>query len=662
MCDTGESTSNNDIENMIPQPRNLIGDEKTVQAMEHIVYDLSNTAITSEDDMRKFVRQSQKKYHQSISNIQLLYYYRLMANAGKIARNKQTELFMKSKTARGQSGVIVVTIMTSPWPSIEEQEYGQKGVYVGDLDTFKKDEKTLQLASKYKHFSCKYDCYYCPNEPGQSRSYLMKEPAVARANQNRFSAVEQFRDRGHSYTANGLPFDKIELIIIGGTWHSYDLEYRNEFIRDTYYAANTFYDKNYLTNPRAKRSLQEEIKINETSACRIIGLTIETRPDQITSQSLIDLRIQGVTRIQLGVQHTDDEILKYVNRRCTTAQAIRAIKLLKENCFKVDIHLMPDLPSSSPEKDKLMFDYVLASEDLQVDQMKLYMTAVVPWTKMKIWNDNYKRNYDTVNNPEGLSATDNRLYKPYAEDKIPDKIIKVGKTEIHSSPLIELLIDFKTKVHPWIRLNRVVRDIPNLYITGGNDREDLRCIIQAEMKKRGLRCNCIRCREVKNKKTDIENAELVVRTYKSSGGIEHFLSYESSDRQIIYGFLRLRFNAKDFSNEVFPELTNTALIRELHVYGNVIPINKKIDEKLTAQHMGFGKKLMKKAEELSLANNFYRIAVISGVGVRPYYRKLGYNDEGYFQIKHLNEISHSVAWYYITLICIIICSLYFIKF
>src|SRR5581483_10119464 len=220
---------------------------------------------------------------------------------------------------------------------------------------------------------------YCPFEPGQARSYLMKEPAVARANQNRFCAVDQFRDRGHSYTANGLPFDKIELIVIGGTWHSYDLEYRNEFIRDTYYAANTFYDKDYLTNPRERLSLEEEIKINETSLCRIIGLTIETRPDQITPQALVDLRKQGVTRLQLGVQHTDDEILKYVNRKCTTEDAIRAIKLLKDNCFKVDIHLMPDLPNSTPEKDALMFDYILNSEDIQADQMKIYMTAVLPW-------------------------------------------------------------------------------------------------------------------------------------------------------------------------------------------------------------------------------------------------------------------------------------------
>lgn len=659
MCDTAESTINADIENIIPEPRDLLGDEKTVQLMERVVYDLVQEQIASEEDMKKFVRRSQKTYHIVISNIQLLYYYRLMVNAKKIVRNKQTELFMKSKSARTQSGVTVVTIMTSPWPATAEKEYGQKGVYVGDLDTFSKDEKTLELAKKYKHFSCKYDCWFCPSEPGQARSYLMKEPAVARANQNRFSAIEQFRDRGHSYTANGLPFDKIELIVIGGTWHSYDLDYRNEFVRDTYYAANTYYDKDYLTKPREKLSLDAEIKINETSACRIIGLTIETRPDQITRQALVDLRLQGVTRVQLGVQHTDNEILKYINRRCTTEDAMRAIKLLKENCFKVDIHLMPDLPNSSPEKDKQMLDHILTSEDLQADQMKLYMTSVVPWTKIKIWNDNEKRNYDTVTNPDGLSSVDNRRYKPYAEDKILTKTIKVGKTEIYSSPLIELLIDFKSKVHPWIRLNRVVRDIPNLYITGGNDREDLRCIIQSEMKKRGLRCNCIRCREVKNKKTDIENAKLVVRTYKASGGTEHFLSYESPDRQIIYGFLRLRLNPKTV-NDVFPELMDTALIRELHVYGNVVPINKKIDEKMTAQHMGFGKKLMKKAEQIAIDNGFYRIAVISGVGVRPYYRKLGYTDEGHFQIKHLTKTTHNMVYYLMLFVLVNVWLIYYL--
>ena len=491
--------------------------------VENIVLELLSEEISSDDDMKSFMKRMQRKHHITLSNIHLVYYYRMMINSKKIIRSKQHELFMKSKSARSQSGVIVVTVVTSPWPKTAEQDYGKEGTYVGDSDTFAKDEKTLELAKKYKHFSCKYDCHYCPSEPGQARSYLMKEPAVARANQHRFDAVEQFRDRGHSYIVNGLPFDKIELIVLGGTWTSYPVDYRDEFIRDIYYAANTFYDRNYMKEPRVRLSIEEEIKINETSSCRIIGLTLETRPDQITPQVLIDFRRYGVTRVQLGVQHTDDQILKYVNRGCTTEDAINAIKRLKDSCFKVDIHLMPDLPTSSPEKDRIMFDYILNSPNIQPDQIKLYPTMTVPWTKIKIWNDNYKRNYDIVNNPERLSSADNRLYKPYAEEPILERKIKIGKNEIYSSPLIELLIDFKTKVHPWIRLNRIVRDIPNLYVTGGTDREDLRSVIQAEMMRRNLRCHCIRCREVKNRKTDIENAKFILRTYNASEGKECFL-------------------------------------------------------------------------------------------------------------------------------------------
>jgi ELP3 family radical SAM enzyme/protein acetyltransferase len=250
---------------------------------------------------------------------------------------------------------MVVTVVTSPWPKSAEVGYGPD--VEGDVqksDAFEKPDETVQLSKKNKTFSCKYDCYYCPSEPGQPRSYIKKEPAVARANQHRFDAIGQFRDRGLTYLINGHPFDKVELIVLGGTWTSYPRDYQDDFITDLYYAANTFYNKDFETNPREKKSLEEEITLNETSFCRIIGLTLETRPDQITNEEIIRYRRFGCTRVQLGVQHTDKDILKYVNRGCYTEDAIRSIKLLKNSCYKVDIHLMPDLPSSSPEKDRSM--------------------------------------------------------------------------------------------------------------------------------------------------------------------------------------------------------------------------------------------------------------------------------------------------------------------
>jgi histone acetyltransferase (RNA polymerase elongator complex component) len=622
-----EAISVKDIEDYAPQPRNFIDNPK----YKIVIHKLLDTRINSQDEMNKFLRLTQREVHLELKPNILLYVYRRMITENEIKRSMVHEQFMISKAMRGTSGVMVVTVVTSPWPDTAEKDYGA-GVEApaNKQNAFYKNTKTEEFAKKYKTFSCKFDCYFCPSEPGQPKSYIKMEPAVARANQHRFDPVEQFRDRGTSYIVNGHQFDKVELIVLGGTWSSYPKDYQEGFIRDIYYAANTFYQK----NPRPRLSVEEEIKLNEDSFCRIIGLTLETRPDQINIEELIRFRRFGVTRIQLGIQHIDDEILKYIGRGCTNLDAIRAIKLCKDAGFKVDGHFMPDLPESSPEIDRILFEYILNSPDLQVDQMKIYPCAVVPWTRIAKWHENYKNGYDTVRNPDNLSSIDNRKYKPYAEDIYDGIKIKVGKTnEINSGPLIELLIAFKSQIHPWIRINRLVRDIPGLYISGGNDREDLRDVLHREMKTRGLSCKCIRCREVKNKKTDVQSAQLVIRKYNASGGIEYFISYESPDRQILYGFLRLRITPD--SGIVFPELADTALIRELHVYGTVIRVAG-VNETQSAQHIGFGKKLVRKAEELSYWLGYKRISVIAGVGVRNYYRKQGYLDSlglGNFQIK-----------------------------
>lgn len=634
-----------DIES-IPAPRDLPTDPAAMEILEVIIYNMIDASIDTDDQMKKFLRVQQKQYHASLSHPKLLYAYRVLLMSNKIERNKTLEQLLKSKVVRGSSGVMVVTVVTSPWPKTAEENYGPEVEgNIHDSDLFKKPEKTTQLAQQHKRFSCKFDCFYCPSEPGQPKSYIKREPAVARANQHRFDAVAQFRDRGMSYLINGHHFDKVELIVLGGTWSSYPADYQEEFIRDIYYAANTFSDKDFQTNPRARLTLEKEIKINEDAFCRIIGLTLETRPDQITPEELIRFRRFGVTRIQLGIQHSDDDILDYVNRGCKNKDAILAIKLCKDAGFKVDIHIMPDLPSSTPEKDRIMFEYILNSPDLQADQWKIYPCSVVPWTRIEKWYQNYKNNYNTDLNPDNLSSVDNRKYKPYAEDLYEFTVGSIrGNGGVPSSPLIELLIDIKAKIHPWIRINRLVRDIPGAYISGGNDREDLRQVLQQEMKSRGMKCKCIRCREVKNKKTNVDDAELVVREYEASDGREYFLSYETPDREIIYGFLRLRIPSK--KTPVFPELANTALIRELHVYGNVVPVNtngnRESEPGRDVQHSGFGKKLLRKAEELALQFGFTRVSVIAGVGVRNYYRKQGYVDvpgQGYFQVKTL---SHSV--------------------
>ncbi|ARF09600.1 radical SAM superfamily protein [Indivirus ILV1] len=628
-----------EIEDIIPIPKDFIENPIVI---EPVIHKMLKTEINSTNEFLKFIRAQQKIIHITLSPIKILYVYRMMIKDGKINKNEHYEKFMKAKNMRSTSGVMVVTLVTSPWPKTAEEDYGleiEGDIHKGDIII--KPERTIELAKKYKNFSCKFDCFFCPSEPGQARSYLKREPAVARANQNRFDAISQFRDRGLTYLINGHYFDKVELLVLGGTWSSYPKDYQEEFILDTYYAANTFYDKNFKINRREKLSIEEEIRINEKTLCRIIGLTLETRPDQINPDELIRFRRFGVTRVQIGVQHTNDIVLKYVNRGCYYKDIIRAIKLLKDNCFKVDIHLMPDLPGSTPKMDKEMFEFILNCFDLQIDQIKIYPCSVVPWTQIAIWDENEKRNYDTVNNPDGLNKFNNRRYKSYTENTYDNIRISIGKNkDIPSNPLFELLIAFKSNIRPWIRINRLVRDIPGIYVNDSNYREDLRDILHTEMKKRGQKCICIRCREVKNQKSDIDKAILIAYEYNSSGSKEFHLSYESLDRNIVFGFLRLRIPNNDNTEIVFNELKDTALIRELHVYGTVVPVNKQNDNQPSAQHMGLGKKLLRKAEFIAYQHKFKRIAVISGVGVRNYYRKQEYYDAdgfGNFQIKTLTD-------------------------
>lgn len=643
-----------DMEDIIPVPKNVIPD---IPTFEKILGHFFNADINTKEQFDKFIREKQREFKVGITPVQLLYVYKILLRDKQIDKKTKQEIrFLKSKTVRGLSGVIVVTVLTSPWPKTVEEGYGKE--VEGDIhksDHFYKPQKTLELGGKYKMFSCKYDCWYCPAEPGQPRSYAKKEPAVARANQNRFDAVAQFRDRGMTYLVNGHPFDKIELLVLGGTWSSYPKDYQVEFIRDLYYAANTFYDPKFAMEPRERKTLEEEIKINEDSLCRIIGLTLETRPDQISPNELKRFRRFGVTRVQLGVQHTDDEILKYVNRGCYLKDTVKAIKLLKENCFKVDIHLMPDLPGSDVWRDKTMLEKVLNDENLQADQWKLYPCSVLDWTKIKIWYENGKKNIimqlaltlgnftrnilSQLGKFKIQEEVDQRIYKPYQEQILKHRFINVGKTKkINSTPLYELLIALLPNIHPWIRVNRIIRDFPGFYIKNDNYREDARQILEREVINRGGFTQDIRSREVRNNLDGIENAILVVRKYYGSGGTEYFISFESPDKRIIYGFLRLRLSKE--SGTVFDELKDTALMRELHVYGQVVSVNDKESGEEKTQHMGFGKKLIQKAEEISWNEGYKRLAVISGVGVRNYYRKQGYLDcsgEGNFQIKDLNK-------------------------
>lgn len=452
-----------------------------------------------------------------------------------------------TKRGRSKSGVSVITVATSPYPEVN---------------------------GKTQAFSCEWNCYYCPNEPGQPRSYLHDEPAIRRANANQFDPVLQFTDRANSMFKMGHDVDKVELIIIGGTWDSYPQSYRATFVRDLYYAANIF----AVRERREKKTLEEEQIINETARTRVIGLTLETRPDTIRVETIRQMREFGCTRVQLGVQHTADAILQKINRKCTVAQVKQAIRMLKDACFKIDIHLMPNLPGSSPECDRQMFHTVLTDPDLQVDQWKIYPCEVLPWSVLKRWHDSGS-------------------YVPYDQAQLKC-----------------VLKDAKKNVHPWIRLNRIVRDIPSQYIYG-EAVPHMRDELIKELAAEGTPCRCIRCREIGERSFHLSDCVMSEKEYVSSGGLEIHLEVQQG--QYLCGFLRLRLP----QNYTFEHMKGKAFVRELHVYGQMLPVGTSGQR---VQHSGIGTRLLKRAEQIAFEHGYSELVVIAGIGTREYYRKKGY--------------------------------------
>lgn len=522
----------------------------------------------------KVFRELQRKHHISIKPRHFTQVYLAEQELGLMKRSPLLENALITSRCRGVSGVSVITIFLSPYPD------GQK-------------------------FTCKWNCNYCPNEPGQPRSYLFGEPGVLRANQTGFDCVKQMLARIKAYQVNGHPTDKFEVLILGGTIHSYPKTYLEQYMRDIFYAANICAD---IDNPpRDPLSLQEEKSLNTNSQHRVIGVTVETRPDCITPQELVDFRRWGVTRVQIGIQHTDDEILRKVNRGCSHKHTLNALTLLRDSCFKVDIHIMPNLPGATPEKDKEMMDVVLTA--LHPDQVKVYPCETTPFTKIL---EDYKAG----------------TYIPY-DDK----------------NLEEVVIYWKTRVHPWIRNNRIVRDIPNGYIVAGVKTSSQRQDFQKAMSDRGLTCRCIRCREAGRHNANPADGKLKVRSYLAQDGLEYFVSWESQNEEVLFGFLRLRIPKYSETHMVFPELIQTALIRELHVYGRTFAVgdnavNGKSGDTPVAQHLGIGQKLLIAAENLAKYEGYEKLAVISGVGVRNYYERFGYKlaeGEGEFMVKSLKE-------------------------
>ena len=533
--------------------------------------------INTVEDLNAFKRALSKKHNFSILlNSDILREYFLFIKEKKVSTawvKKNNEKFLdllKKRAVRTLSGIAPVAVLTKPYP-------------------------------------CPGSCAYCPKKPNVPVSYLPNEPAVMRALRLNFNPYLQTIFRLKALENNGHEPNKIELIVIGGTWSYLPDKYKYWYLANCFKAANDYkkikdkiiiekslkpiapkgFSNNIIKENLSLKKLQEilyqEQKKNEKSEYGIIGLTLETRPDYLSDKELWQMRDLGCTRVEIGVQAIDDAILKLNKRGHGVKEIAEATKKLKQFGFKVTYHFMPALPGSTPKKDVAMFYDLYNKPDFQPDQIKFYPTTVVKNSLLYRWWKQGK-------------------YKPYTDEELENVIIECKKI-----------------VPVYTRIIRLIRDIPGESIEAGNKITNLRQI----MKDKGVTCNCIRCREAKQTMVKENNLKLNVLKYSASGGFEYFISFDTKDEKTLYGFCRLRI---DSSSPVA-----SAMIRELHVYGQLVPKGKSSK----VQHIGLGKRLMAEAEKIALQNGAKSMAVISGVGVRGYYKKLGYKLKQTYMVKSL---------------------------
>lgn len=487
-------------------------------------------------------------------------------------RNEVVERLLRCKTVRTDSGVAPITLLTKP-------------------------------------YACPGKCVYCPTEVRMPKSYVASEPAAARALQLKFDPYVQVVQRVQALERNGHEAKKIELIIKGGTWSAYPWTYRKWFIKRCYDAANHL---GVVGSKKRFGSLATSQTANESSEYRVIGLTIETRPDWITPKEIVRLRELGVTRVELGVQALDDEILELTKRGHTVEDTVRATLLLKAAAFKTDYHILPGQPGATPERDIEMFDQLFTDERFCPDMIKLYPCVVLPSAELAEWHK------------EGR-------YKP-----------------LEGETLIEMMVRMQSVIPRYCRVSRLIRDFPSFEISAGNKVTNLRDVIEIRMKERGIECKCLRCREAGHRPPLKPDAKLVIfrDQYRNAYGTEYFLSVEDEQRTTVVSFLRLRLpdanpvieepKTKKMFEEVrhaFPELQNGAFIRELHTYGQALKLSEGRSD--AVQHQGWGKVLMAEAESIAKEHGYTSLSVISGVGVREYYRKRGFELVGTYMKKAL---------------------------
>ena len=490
-----------------------------------------------------------------LSNADIKRTYLQMVAKKEISTNQDFENLLITKKVRTLSGVAVVAVLTKSYP-------------------------------------CPGKCIYCPDEKSMPKSYLSNEPAVMRAIGTNFHPYAQTQARLKMFEINGHSIEKIEMIIMGGTFNYFSRKYQNWFIKECYRALND-YPKNLIKKSHTSSLEKEKIK-NQTAFSRMVGLTLETRPDYINQKEIAYFRKLGATRVELGIQNIFDKVLKMNNRGHLVKASIEATKLLKEAGFKINYHLMPGMYGSSFKKDLAMFKEIFNNQDFQPDMIKIYPCVVTRNSKLyKFWKTG--------------------KYKPLTNEENKKLIIAIKKI-----------------IPPYVRITRLIRDIPEESIQAGPNISNLRQIIQQEK----VQCQCIRCREVKADYKAKENIILDRIDYSASDGKEIFLQFVSKDRTKLFALLRLRINnPENTKNHFLPILKNSAIIRELHTYGKSTALKKHSAD--SPQHLGLGKKLVKEAEKIAKKEfNLNKMAIIAGVGVRGYYaKKLGYELKDEYMIK-----------------------------
>ena len=491
----------------------------------------------------------------------LVYVYHQRVNSGAQKESPDLLARIRMKPIRSLSGVSTVTVLTEP-------------------------------------HACPGECLFCPDDQDLPKSYLREEPGAARAFQNNFDPFLQVQSRLESYQAIGHPIDKIELLILGGSWSAYDESYREWFVKRCLDAMNG-----------SEAGTLEEAQIrNQSTASRNVGLVVETRPDTITPHELTHMRRLGVTKVQMGAQSFDDNILKLNCRGHGVKETLNACALLRAAGFKIVLHWMPNLMGASPDSDREDFGKMW-SGGFCPDEIKIYPTQLLREAPLfRYWQEG--------------------KYQPYTTQQ-----------------LIDLLADIKPSIPIYTRVNRVIRDIPANYIQAGSLRSSLRQDVKKELEQRGQRCRCIRCREIRGNTVEADQLILDDYLYHPADAEEHFISYTTADDRLA-GYLRLSLPTQEPSSRTemraeldreIPELQGAGLIREVHIYGQSLEVGS--EKAGAAQHSGLGTHLLEEAERIAASRGLQKLAVIAAIGTSLYYQKRGFEKEHLYMTKPIAQPS-----------------------